>query len=62
MKPVRQLVLTKILNFQGKRISKRLEASAATQWEGRFSVLVLFLATSTQVDMYEYVTYDAGIW
>lgn len=62
MKPVRQLILTKILNFQGKRISKRLEASAATQREGRFSVLMLYLATTTQVDMYEYVVHDPGIW
>ena len=62
MKPVRQLILTKILNFQGKRISKRLEASAATQREGRFSALMLYLATTTQVDMYEYVAHDPGIW
>jgi len=62
VKPVRQLILTKTLTFQSKRVSKRLEASAATQREGRFSALLLYLATSTQVDMYEYVASDTGIW
>ena len=62
MKPVRKLVLTKILTFQNKRISKQLEASAAAQRGGRFSALVLYLATNTQVDMYEYVASNTGIW
>lgn len=61
MKPVRQLIQTKVLNFQGKRISKRLEASAATQRDGRFNALILYLATNTQVDMYEYVASDPAI-
>ena len=62
VKPVRQLVLTKILTFQGKKTSKRLEASAAAQREGRSSVLILYLATNTQVDMYEYVASDMSIY
>ena len=62
VKPVRQLALTKILTFQGKKTSKRLEASAAAQREGRSSVLILYLATNTQVDMYEYVASDRGIY
>jgi hypothetical protein len=62
VKPVRQLVLTKILTFQGKRISRQLEASAAAKRVGRFSALMLYIATSTQVDMYEYVASDTGIW
>jgi hypothetical protein len=61
VKPVRQLVLTKILSFQGKRISKRLEASAAAQRAGRLGALILYVATSTQVDMYEYVASDTSL-
>jgi len=62
VKPVRQLALTKIMNFQGKRTSKRLEASAAAQREGRSNALILYLATNTQVDMYEYVASNMGIY
>jgi hypothetical protein len=58
VKPVRQLILTKVLNSQGKRIPKRLEASAAAQREGRSGPLILYLATNTQVDMYEYVAFN----
>ena len=50
------------MNFQGKRTSKRLEASAAAQREGRSNALILYLATNTQVDMYEYVASNMGIY
>lgn len=57
VKMVNKLILMKTLVHGGKKISKQLEVSAAAKREGGYNPpLILFVASNTALDMYEYVT------